>query len=138
MQAHQQTALGLLENQVFAMVARLHVILRRENQRITDIEYMRVSPTYCHHVLELAAQSPNLDLQQLAEKLEGLYFGRGGIFSLSAEKPPLVKNRVSTVQLDMPQLMSVNEEAPPAHPSFSVNSSQIAKEPEVAYVGRLR
>jgi Amt family ammonium transporter len=46
---------GTVVNQAFALMGRLHVILRRQSGRITDIEYMRIDPGYCRYLLELAS-----------------------------------------------------------------------------------
>ena len=90
MQADQQPATVTLNNQAFSLMTRLHVILRRQNQRITDIEYMQVSPAYCRHVLALATQSPLPDLQEIGAKLEAFYFGQDGLFVRPSERPSLV------------------------------------------------
>jgi hypothetical protein len=44
MSAHEQATHAALENQAFSLMGRLHVTLRRQNGRVTDIEYMRIAP----------------------------------------------------------------------------------------------
>lgn len=80
-----------MESEVFALMGRLHVILRRETGRITDIEYMRQDPAYCRHVLDLAAHSGNADVVALRERLESLYFGPAGLFVKPAQRPLLAR-----------------------------------------------
>jgi hypothetical protein len=76
---------ALLENQAIALMGRLHVILRRQNGRITDIEYMRISPAYCRHVLDMASQLPDEDLRQICAKLEALCFGADSLFTIGPQ-----------------------------------------------------
>lgn len=117
MSALDQVNLTALENQAFALMSRLHVILRRQNGRITDIEYMRIDPGYCRHVLDLAARMEGEDLAQICEKLEALYFGPEGLFVRALPKPPLLARLGTPPASEKP--------SPPA-------------EEERAYVGRLR
>lgn len=83
-----------LENQAFALMARLHVIIRRQSGRVTDIEYMRIDPVYCRHVLNMAQDMPNEDVAPICEKLQEIYFGADGLFMRAAPKPPLL-NRLA-------------------------------------------
>ena len=69
------------DNLAFSLMARLHVILRRQNERVTDIEYMRIDPQYCRYVLNLARQLPNPDLLEICMKLEEVFFGERGLFA---------------------------------------------------------
>jgi hypothetical protein len=73
------------ESQAFGLMGRLHVLLRREIGRVTDIKYMSTNPEYCAHVLELAFAVANPDLHAISERLEEMYFGENGLF----ENPPL-------------------------------------------------
>ena len=70
----------LLENQAFNLMGRLHVILRREIGRVTDIKYMASNPEYCAHVLGLASRVSNPQLQEITERLGDIYFGVNGLF----------------------------------------------------------
>ncbi len=71
-----------LDNHGFALIARLHVILRRQKGRITDIDYMRANPTYFRHVLSLIDATDPDEVRELCTKLEEVYFGPGGLFAL--------------------------------------------------------
>ncbi len=79
-----------LENQAFALMGRLHVTLRRQTGRVTDIEYMRIDPGYCRYLLKMAALSPIEDLQELSVKLQEVFFGPEGLFVVAEPKPPLI------------------------------------------------
>jgi hypothetical protein len=78
-----------LENQALPM-GRLHVILRRQSGRVTDIEYMRIDPVYCRYLLKLAGELDNDDLDQICKKLEEVYFGLEGLFVCAPRKMPLL------------------------------------------------
>ena len=129
MQADQQPALATLKNQAFSLMTRLHVLLRRQNQRITDIEYMQVSPAYCRHVLELAAQSPLPDIQQICAKLQEFCFGQDGLFTRSSENPSLVTEGAVIGDSTSPTA---------ANRSFPIKETSFVEPPHAAYVGRLR
>jgi len=141
MEAHLQTVKSALDNQVFSLLARLHVIFRREINRITDIEYMRVSPEYCRYILNLAAQSTIPDLQQIAVKLDALFFGPTGLFVRFPEKlPPAKDNKETTVQAMLVGVQSTPSAAVSNSSATFSRSGELdsASVNEVAYVGRLR
>lgn len=78
-----------LESQAFALAARLHVILRREKGRVTDIEYMAQDAAYCRYVLGLGGSAESVDAPALCSKLEELYLGPYGVFI--RKHPPAAK-----------------------------------------------
>jgi hypothetical protein len=117
MNAHDIVNLQTLENQAFALAARLHVILRREKGRVTDIEYMRQDPAYCRHVLSLVDSAEPDDVRSLCSKLEDLYFGAHGLFVRYA----------STLAVAV---------APAAPPPAPVQLAPVAS--SAKYIGRLR
>jgi hypothetical protein len=84
------TTLASLENQAFALMGRLHVALRRQTGRVTDVEYMRIDPAYCRHVLEMTSKMPSPDLLELCAKLEEVYFGAEGLFVRAPPRIPLL------------------------------------------------
>jgi len=86
---HQTRA--ALENHAFALMGRLHVILRRQTGRVTDIEYMRIDPAYCRYLLKLVALSDNADLRDIGIKLEEIYFGPDGLFVKEEPRPLLAR-----------------------------------------------
>lgn len=110
MSALEQVTLTTLENQAFALMSRLHVILRRQNGRITDIEYMRIDPGYCRHVLDLAARMEGEDLPQICAKLEELYFGPEGLFVRAMPKPPLMTRLASQAPTEKPEATRLTDE----------------------------
>lgn len=60
----------MLESEKFAIAAHLHVVLRRVNGRVTDVEWMIRSPEYAHEVIRVARTEDHPELLRLAEKLE--------------------------------------------------------------------
>jgi hypothetical protein len=118
MNAHEMVNLQTLENQTFALAARLHVILRREMGRITDVEYMRLDPAYCRHVLDLVGSAEPEEVRSLCSKLDDLYFGSHGLFVRHALVQPVAAEPVAL------------QAAPP--PPYAVVATQ------ERYVGRLR
>ncbi|MFZ6773449.1 hypothetical protein ACO0LB_12105 [Undibacterium sp. SXout7W] len=85
---HLQNAMS--DNLAFSLMARMHVILRRQNERVIDIEYMRINPGYCRYILDLALKLPNDDLHQICVKLEDIYFGEEGLFVSPPPTEPLI------------------------------------------------
>ncbi len=87
-----------LENAAFALMSRMHVILRRLNERVTDIEYMRIDSKYCRYILDFSLRLPHEDLQKICAKLEEIYFGEDGLFIHTSPPTPLL-TRFSTPEV---------------------------------------
>lgn len=113
-----------LENQAFALMGRLHVTLRRQTGRVTDIEYMRIDPGYCRYLLKMASLSPIEDLQDLSVKLQEIFFGPQGLFVVAEPKPPLMAR--------------LAEPAPAASVPASSTQTEIGDPVDRGYIGRLR
>jgi hypothetical protein len=125
-------SVDVLESQAFGLMGRLHVLLRREIGRVTDIKYMSSNPEYCVHVLELAGSVNNPDLHAMCEKLEEIYFGEGGLFADSYIKPRRMLASSSRVSIPLVHTVHVVPETPEAtEPELNAESDQ-------HYVGRLR
>ena len=60
----------MLESEKFAIAAHLHVVLRRINGRVTDVEWMIKSPEYAREIIRVARTETHPDLHKLADKLE--------------------------------------------------------------------
>lgn len=60
----------MLESEKFAIAAHLHVLLRRTNGRVTDVEWMIKSRDYALEVIRVARMESHPDLHKLADKLE--------------------------------------------------------------------
>jgi hypothetical protein len=60
----------MLESEKFAIAAHLHVLLRRINGRVTDVEWMIRSADYAREVIRVARTEQHADLRKLADKLE--------------------------------------------------------------------
>lgn len=119
MSAYDQASVARQENQAFALMARLHVVLRREKGRVTDIEYMRVDPVYCRYVLGMIGIGDSADMRELCAKLEELYFGKHGLF-VSLPRPPLLARQPGVQKL---------ADVKPAAPAMAA---------PLTYAGRLR
>lgn len=65
----------MLESEKFAIAAHLHVLLRRTNGRVTDVEWMIKSPEYAREVIRVARTETHADLHKLADKLEAAVGG---------------------------------------------------------------
>lgn len=124
------TSVEALESQAFGLMGRLHVLLRREIGRVTDIKYMSTNPEYCLHVLELANSTANPDLHAMCYKLEDIYFGEDGLFADSSLKPQRFKV-ASSSRVSIPVVHAAPEIVESPEPELSV-------EPDQHYVGRLR
>jgi hypothetical protein len=161
MSALEQVSVAEMENQAFALMARLHVILRRQNGRITDVEYMRQDPAYCRHVLDLAMKNASDDVSGICAKLETLFFGSEGLFVRVARQPLLAPRMANSSPVRAQRPDSIASVAPispfaaPAGAAAPVSSVASAStmatatpqpdpdlpEPprvEASYVGRLR
>lgn len=118
-----------LENQAFALMGRLHVTLRRQTGRVTDIEYMRINPDYCRYLLKMAASSDNADLQDLSVKLQEVFFGEEGLFVRAEPKAPLL------ARLTEPPAAPAAPAPVPAKPSTGPDPDDPV---DRGYIGRLR
>lgn len=58
---------------LFAITGRLHVILRREQNRIIDVEWISVNADYAREVLRLARAAESQELYELSEQVEELH-----------------------------------------------------------------
>jgi hypothetical protein len=132
MSTDDQVARAMLDNQAFALMGRLHVALRRGSGRVTDIEYMRIDPKYCRHVLDLVAGSESEDLRQIGRKLDALYFGEHGLFNLPESRPLLAR---AGAGLQAPQLRQQDMVLPELMASRAADAAPAA---DRAYIGRLR
>lgn len=75
------------ESEIFGLMGRMHVILRRVIGRVTDVDYMSRSPDYCREVLSLAHHTNHHELVELANQLEPLLFGPDGVFAEKDRRP---------------------------------------------------
>lgn len=68
-------------NELFAVAAHLHVLLRRKTGRVTDTEWLTVNPEYAREILrftrEKVREGGHEDLQALADKLEAALLTMG-------------------------------------------------------------
>jgi len=123
-----RAALAQLDTQAFALMGRLHVIVRRESGRVTDIEYMRIDPAYCRHVLQLAGQISHEALPEICVRLDEIFFGRDGLF-MARESQPLLAQRPVAPQVNSVPATSAAPESPA--------TAQVENAAHT-YIGRLR
>lgn len=135
MSTYDQVTRMVLDNQAFALMGRLHVTLRRGTGRVTDIEYMRIDPGYCRHVLDLVAGSDNAELRQIGLKLEEIYFGPNGLFVRAVSMPLLARAVATPAPLATSSLRAQADDI--VAPEL-VASREAGAAGERAYVGRLR
>ena len=57
------------DSHIYGLLGRIHVLLRRTLNRITDVEYMRVNADYTREIIRVAAASGNEELLELCAKL---------------------------------------------------------------------
>lgn len=117
------------ENHAFALMGRLHVTLRRQTGRVTDIEYMRIDQNYCRYLLKMTAESDNPDLQDISAKLKEIFFGADGLFVTAEPRQPLLSRLADAAE---PPVATTSTKSRP--------SSSPADDDEVdrGYIGRLR
>lgn len=58
---------------LFSLAGRIHVLLRRETNRIIDVEWMCVDVGYASEVLRLASATDSEELHKLVERVEQVY-----------------------------------------------------------------
>jgi hypothetical protein len=134
MSALEQVSVAALENQAFALMARLHVILRRQHGRITDVEYMRQDPAYCRHVIELAMKDATEEVAGICERLEAAFFAADGLF-VRIPRGPLLGTGSGSSMHPPPSPGAVAQAFP-----LPKSDPDLAELPRVesTYVGRLR
>jgi hypothetical protein len=135
MSTYDQVTRMVLDNQAFALMGRLHVTLRRGTGRVTDIEFMRIDPGYCRHVLDLVASSDNAELRQIGLKLEEIYFGPNGLFVRPASAPLLARTVATQAPLAAQGRRAQADEI--VAPDLGA-SREAGAAAERAYIGRLR
>lgn len=118
-----------LSEKVFGLLGRMHVLLRRELGRVTDIKYMAMNADYCIHVLELARELEGKEFDLVCQQLEEHFFGFNGVFGVELPKH---LQRKPSVQLSS-RVPALNAEAIAAE-AVPHESTEV----EQHYVGRLR
>ncbi len=125
-------------NELVAIAAHLHVLLRRKAGRVTDIEWMASNPEYAQAIAQFAkAKAAELDFSDLelwALKLEM------ELAATSRESPrkPLVQVAVESVRVNQPPPVAVDfsPTLPPPLPPGEAKSRVESSTPR--YVGGIR
>lgn len=88
------------DSHIYGLLGRIHVLLRRTLNRITDVEYMRVNADYAREIVRIALATDNAELHELCAKLRiameldgpapppDKERSRGFAFGLGARKEP--------------------------------------------------
>jgi hypothetical protein len=58
---------------LFALAGRIHVLLRREHNRIIDVEWLCAEAGYAKEVIKLARATDSEELLALAERVEAVH-----------------------------------------------------------------
>ncbi len=58
---------------LFSLAGRIHVLLRRETNRIIDVEWMCTDISYAKEVMRLASATDSDELHKLVERVEQVY-----------------------------------------------------------------
>lgn len=58
---------------LFALAGRIHVLLRREHNRIIDVEWMCADESYAREVIKLARSTDSEELLALVERVEAVH-----------------------------------------------------------------
>lgn len=111
----------MLDSEKFAIAAHLHVLLRRINGRVTDVEWMVHSADYAREVIRVARTEDHPDLLKLADKLE------------AALLPPAPKSE----RRPLPQTTASGEASDFGASRFPASGFEPAT-PRQRYVGTLR
>ncbi len=54
---------------ILGLLGRIHVLMRRVANRITDVEYMRINKDYAREIVRVAAETGNAELVELCDRL---------------------------------------------------------------------
>lgn len=54
---------------LFSLAGRMHVLLRRESNRIIDVEWLCSDAAYAHEIIGLALRTESDELHRLAERI---------------------------------------------------------------------
>ena len=123
----------MTSNDVFALAAHLHVLLRRKTGRVTDTEWLTTNADYAREIVrftrEKATSEEHADLLALADKLEAAIAliaapGRkpllqaaadtlkaGQVSAATAQRAPSAISQIQTVRIDAPVANSTEDAA---------------------------
>jgi hypothetical protein len=101
--------------EVFAVLGRIHVLLRRDLNRITDIEWASVNRPYAMEVIRLCTSASHPDLKVLAARLSEL-------LELAPPRPAAASRATAAPSPMGPAteaaVAEVTGQAPPAGPRY--------------------
>lgn len=76
-----------MDREVFALMSRIHVIMRHAENKTVDIARLQTDPDYAREILTTCTQSTNAELVRLSIKLNDALFNENGHFAQMAKKP---------------------------------------------------
>lgn len=57
------------DSHIYGLLGRIHLLMRRVLNRITDVEYMRINADYAREIVRIAEGSDHAELHELCAKL---------------------------------------------------------------------
>ena len=69
---------------LYGLLGRIHLLMRRVTNRITDVEYMRTNKDYAREIVRLANETGHEELMDLAGRLRAAL----GAFGLQQHRQP--------------------------------------------------
>jgi hypothetical protein len=57
------------DSHIYGLLGRIHVLMRRALNRITDVEYMRINADYAREIVRIAEAVGNAEMNELCAKL---------------------------------------------------------------------
>ena len=76
-----------MDREVFALISRIHVIMRHAENKTVDIARLQTDANYAREILTACTQSSNAELVRLGIKLNDALFGENGHFTQMAKNP---------------------------------------------------
>lgn len=80
------------DSHIYGLLGRIHVLMRRTLNRITDVEYMRINADYTREILRIAMGTESTELHELCAKLRVA-------MELDGPAPPAPKEKTFTFGL---------------------------------------
>lgn len=78
---------------LFSLAGRIYVLMRRQSNRMIDVEWMCADSVYAQEVIRLARADPCEELQQLADRVEEVHPLLPRIEWRSPEIEPLMQSK---------------------------------------------
>lgn len=83
---------------LFSLAGRMHVLLRRESNRIVDVEWMCADATYAKEIIKLARTVDSEELHKLADRIEEVHPQLPRIERIELSMPETAGKYVATLR----------------------------------------